>query len=162
MGKPINIQVKDNFVVFNLTNRCDPIKECLDITVDLDVYESHIENTTTWYIHQDKSRNFYVKNQKHVYLHYIVLPNPTKGSCSRLVVDHINDDGLDNRRCNLQLLERNKNAMKNFKYKGKNFKYKGFLVQHIKNRNSYRAKINGEYFTEHKCLDIVKSRIDEL
>lgn len=43
-----------------------------------------------------------------VYLHHFVIGRPDRG----FVIDHINGNGLDNRRANLQLTTRSRNCMK--------------------------------------------------
>jgi hypothetical protein len=56
---------------------------------------------------------------KVVYMHRMLMGNP-KG----LDVDHINGNGLDNRRCNLRVCNRSQNSMNNHKRTGTS-KYKG-------------------------------------
>lgn len=56
-------------------------------------------------------------------------------------VDHINHDGLDNRRCNLRICTNSQNCM-NGKHKGGSSKYKG--VTYHKKSNRWQAQIQIE------------------
>jgi len=61
-----------------------------------------------WWIKRDKNTNYveaYI-NGKTVPLHRFLL-NPDKG----ILCDHINGDGLDNRRCNLRIVTNSQNGM---------------------------------------------------
>ena len=57
---------------------------------------------------------------KKLYLHREIL-NAQKGEC----VDHINHNGLDNRRCNIRICTNRQNMMNQKPLKGKSRKYKG-------------------------------------
>jgi hypothetical protein len=62
-------------------------------------------------------------NQLHLYLHRLVI-----GAGADMTVDHINGDGLDNRRLNLRLATRSQNAANtgsNRRKAGKSSRYKG-------------------------------------
>lgn len=62
----------------------------------------------------------------------------------KIMVDHINHDGLDNRRFNLRLVSASQNHMNRKKLEGTASKYKG--VSYDKRRNTWYAyiKINGK------------------
>lgn len=53
-----------------------------------------------WYVLKAKgSKTFYARSQRAFYIHQFVLGYPPKPG---LQIDHINGNGLDNRRCNLR------------------------------------------------------------
>lgn len=58
---------------------------------------------------------------KTAYLHHDVMGAPPKG----MVVDHINRNRLDNRRCNLRFASRTQNRVNSCPQKGGTSKYKG-------------------------------------
>ena len=57
--------------------------------------------------------NAYVQSSKVEYLHRLLMNAPKD---RKLVVDHINGNGLDNRRCNLQIITQSENIKKRKKY----------------------------------------------
>lgn len=68
-------------------------------------------NEFKWHLHKNGNQLyartiFYLnKQRKGIYMHRFILePN---GKC----IDHINGNGLDNRRCNLRICERHENAL---------------------------------------------------
>lgn len=76
-----------------------------------------------WFAHNDKNfRLWYVMRKagsKHLYMHRVVLNVPKD-----LEIDHINGDGLDNRKSNLRICTRQENTRNKRKGKGTS-KYKG-------------------------------------
>lgn len=68
----------------------------------------------------DKSK----KTQSTIYLHRLIMKAP-KG----LVVDHINGDTLDNRKCNLRLCTNSKNLLNSKKHKDSSSGFKGVRVK---------------------------------
>lgn len=84
---------------------------------------------------------------KKIYMHRLILNTPED-----MHVDHINMDGLDNRRCNLRLVTKSQNMMNGNSHRGSSSSYKG--VSWYKRKQKWQAKIqvNGrqiflEYFT---------------
>lgn len=76
---------------------------------------------------------------KNVPMHHIILGKPRKG----YVIDHINRNPLDNRKCNLRICTQSNNSMNRIKLKKSSSKYKG--VSFCKRNNKYKShiKING-------------------
>lgn len=70
----------------------------------LDQGDAHLLGSYTWHICQDG----YVRRKshgRHVYLHRLII-----AAAAGQLVDHINGDGLDNRKANLRLCNRAENA----------------------------------------------------
>ena len=59
------------------------------------------------------------KNQKLVYVHRFVYESYYSIIPDGLVIDHINNDKIDNRICNLQLMTQQENSLKGVKNRGK-------------------------------------------
>ena len=67
-------------------------------------------------------------------MHRLILDAP-----HHLDVDHVNGNGLDNRRCNIRLCTRAQNQVNAQKRRGCSSQYKG--VDYRKDRNKWRASI---------------------
>jgi len=78
-------------------------------------------NQWKWYADNVRGGRTYAanKNRKKMYMHRLILGSADKHS------DHINGDGLDNRRENLRLCDRSQNASNRRGSEGKSSKYKG-------------------------------------
>lgn len=130
MGKPINVRFSKDRVVFNLRNAYCRSKESLDIVIDRHDYHDLIEDTQHWFIEIDrygqrvvtKSRSRHSGECK---LHRIILSKFTKlpkyqFKKNIIVGDHINNNSLDDRRNNLQLLGNVDNSKKQLRPLGNN------------------------------------------
>lgn len=73
-------------------------------------------------------------NRKAIFLHNLLI-KPEEGQCA----DHINGDGLDNRRYNLRIIDKNQNMFNRIKSKNKTSKFKG--VYWASDRQKWRACI---------------------
>ena len=98
-----------------------------------------------WHEFAPSGKRIYVSTEvwshckrKRVYMHRIVLAAPDD-----LQVDHINGDGLDNRRCNLRLATQAENSANRSKTHGR-FAYKG-LRFHAGRRKPWAAQITQNY-----------------
>jgi hypothetical protein len=117
--------------------------------VDAEDYEKVSQHT--WSLH---SEGYAVKNrggQKTIYMHRLVLPDTE-------MIDHINLDKLDNRKCNLRATDYSANAMNMGFRKGKN--YKG--VQWDKSRNKWMVSIQHKFYGRYKTLEEAIKRASEV
>ncbi len=98
---------------------------------------SAFKSGKTWYARRGFGPR---SHQKQVYMHQQIL-NPPPG----LQCDHINGDGLDNRRCNLRVCTQSQNQH-NRRLQGGTSEFKG--VHWYKAQNKWRAKIthNGKRY----------------
>lgn len=99
-----------------------------------------------WYADRGPSGNWYarawepgMKPRKRLHMHRLVMLAPRQ-----LDVDHVNNDGLDNRRSNLRTCTRKENT-RNQRAKGGN-RYKG--VNYVSRLGKWRAQISTEKGTK--------------
>lgn len=97
-------------------------------------------NKYNWHV-TSKDSNFYavrngVSTEPTLVKMHNVLLNTSK------LVDHINGNGLDNRRCNLREVTRSQNCLNSRKFKNSQFPYKG--VRHNPKTNKFEARIQIE------------------
>lgn len=88
-------------------------------------------NEAVWYATRAISTN---DERRTIKMHREILQAKTGE-----IIDHINGDGLDNRRCNLRLCSASENGANRRKYKAKSSKYKG--VSFKKNKGAFVAQI---------------------
>ena len=94
-----------------------------------------IEGKTKWYAMRRSSDN---GKRRTIYMHREILKPP-----SRMDTDHINGDGLDNRRSNLRIATRAQNKQNARSQRGSTSKYKGVCWN--RNATKWQAQI---------CVDI--------
>ena len=108
-----NYKIVDNeYVVFNINGR----EGLLDVLIDIE--DTELATLYPWHADWRKSLgNYYVSYSKYISIkdgkqkrETIRLHNLIMGSSKDKVVDHINHNSLDNRRCNLRLVDKVKNA----------------------------------------------------
>lgn len=161
MGVPFDITFKEAHVEFRLPNK--PEHLCLINTED---YREHVEGTKCWYIHtgrRAKQSIFYVRRSLYPstltdHLHRYVL-GAGEFCLETSVVDHLNRNGLDNRRDNV-ILTTHKVNMNNRRDVVGAIKYKGCNVTYIKKRDCYQSYGNKKYIGSSKCINVLKGRID--
>lgn len=108
MGEPTIISDNGETIEFTLSNRKSNDVSMYVVKIDRDDYFSFVDNTTYWYVYTRKNNPTYIRanigvtgNKKSVYLHNKILDRSPPMTD---VVDHINGDSLDNRRCNFEIV----------------------------------------------------------
>lgn len=103
----------------------------------------HLVSIYKWRIRKHRNTTYAVTsiNKRNVPLHQLIV-----GKIDGLVIDHINGDGLDNRRKNLRHITNRQNVCKAQPHSNKKYsKFKG--VTFDKSRNLWTAKITVNYKT---------------
>lgn len=78
----------------------------------IDAVDRDLLNRRWYAVWDDHSKTFYVKSGGQVRLHRVILERVLgRPLATNELPDHINHDGLDNRRCNLRLATRSQNAI---------------------------------------------------
>ena len=88
------------------------------------------------------ANGFYVEatvNKKKIKMHRLILGLTD----SKVDVDHINHDTLDNRRCNLRACSRSQNSMNRLSRNGSSSKWKGVCWSKKANKWQASIRING-------------------
>ncbi len=131
---------------------------CIVDDEDFDKVSRH-----TWYC-QKSGKNRYAAsrtNGKFVYMHKIIM------HCN--LIDHINGNGLDNRKCNLRSSNKSLNSVNSQKRDGNNTsKFKG--VSFRVDRNRWRSVVTkdkktyflGHFFTELDAAKAYNTKVLEL
>lgn len=105
-------------------------------TVLIDASDAPLVSGRRWNLSRAKGGSFYVVHwttQGPVHLHRLIA-NPPAGK----VVDHVNGDPLDNRRCNLRVCSPKENGMSRRRYKKAASQYKGITPRD----GGWRAQIS--------------------
>jgi hypothetical protein len=107
--------------------------------VDDDMYDYLIQ--WKWYANNLSGKFYAIRNHREnkkfvaqLLMHRFIM-NPSKG----LVVDHLNGNTLDNRKCNLRVCTYSQNSMNRIKQINNNSGYKG--VSWHKNHKIYESRI---------------------
>lgn len=113
------------------------------VLLDNEDYEkiSNEFNNLKWCISKNRKGLYAQKrvNNKNVYLHRYIMNNPDG------IVDHINNNTLDNRKCNLRITNNANNLRNGTIRKNNKTGIKG--ISYDKNRNKYVATIKVNYKT---------------
>jgi hypothetical protein len=115
-----------------------PLKNGLIALVDESDY--HLVSPFVWSVTCNDSRNYAVRYEYfggktyRVFMHRVVNKTPDK-----MMTDHINGDGLDNRRSNLRTATHSQNMQNRRKHKNNASGYKGVYLE--KESGRYRAQI---------------------
>lgn len=129
--------MKDEIIIKSKT------KGDFKVLIDIDNFEEL--NTYKWTIktvgkYVYAYRTITVNNKKvsiNMHRHIMKVEN------SKILVDHINHNTLDNRKENLRLCDHSTNGMNRIVRKDSACKYLG--VRYMKNRNKYTAQIQGKH-----------------
>jgi hypothetical protein len=110
-------------------------------TVLFDPEDAEIVASHTWYITRRKHTSYVVRSvyengkKRCIYLHREIMLPP-----AGMEVDHINGDGLDNRRANLRIVTHTENVENNRRAPGESG-YRGVRVTKTKGGNRWWASI---------------------
>jgi len=133
----------------------------------LDDCDTHLLNIKKpgWHFHKARKTNGYVAKminnfdnkgkRKLVYLHHAIMGISNK----KLEIDHINGNGLDNRRENLRFVTIRINQQNQYRHRGANKKSPGTV--YIRRRNKWKSSIKimgkimhlGYFNTEQEAAD---------
>lgn len=162
MAHPKIINQSDCFIWFSLSNKPEYI--CV---LDRKDYFDLVENSRSWYIHisnKKKSATPYIRrangmNQIHLHREILGLKGIFTSDPKEKTGDHINGDGLDNRRSNLRSITFEENTRRG---RCAGIEYLGFRINYIKTRNAFQSYKSLKFVASGKSLEIVKSKIDKL
>lgn len=125
---------------------------CLKTVIDYEDFEKVSQYKTTWFIGYKNGHIDGVKTkvQKHnvrvpIWIHRLIMDCP-----ENLVIDHINGDTLDNRKCNLRIVNRLENAT-NLSSISKN--KSGYTNVYLEHDGKYRVRICGKSFGRYDTVD---------
>ena len=146
-------EIRGEITAILLRHRDWSVREALIDTADLpkvQVYDG------TWTAHWSKhAQSYYVDGYepvsgKIVKLHRYLVDAPTG-----LVVDHINHDGLDNRRRNLRVLSQGDNMQNKRMYKNNTSGHRNVSWKADNNRWEVQINVNGHnhYIGVYECLE---------
>lgn len=106
----------------------------------IDKYKWHVRKHRCVFYAQHCYRDKENKRTKSIQMHRLIMgiddPN--------IQIDHINGNGLDNRKCNLRICNNSQNHMNRKKQKNCSSKYKGVSWHKLKNKWSSYIKIRGK------------------
>ncbi len=135
----------------------------------LDNEDLELFNKYKWRIFHTGNKHYivtYIYNEnlyrhKTIHLHRLIMNCPNK-----LQIDHINGNGLDNRKCNLRICNISQNLMNSIKRKGTTSKYKGVYWNKTNKFWHVQIKVEGErihlgYFINEKDAACMYDRAAE-
>lgn len=132
-----------------------PTTKGLEILVDKKDYKELVKYK--WCVGAKQSKTYYAQRRvtiskgvnKIVWMHRIIMNPP-----DNMVVDHINGNGLDNRRCNLRICTRSQNQFNRSKQIDNTSGFKGVYFDQSRNKwcaeiRVYKKKIHlGRFLTK--------------
>jgi hypothetical protein len=112
----------------------------------IDIEESDLVNQYKWCINDKQNNNYaiatkVIDNIRHSKRMHRVIMRVTDPS---IIIDHINHNGLDNRRCNLRITTHQKVTVQSQVSNNKNTKHKGISFHKPSNKWRARISINGK------------------
>lgn len=146
MGKkhinPNRYQFRKGIVIILITQRCGKIRRCI-----IDEEDYKLCSKYHWSVCDNKKANNLTyahtrKNGKRLVLHRLIYEKEAKGAS----IDHINHDGLDNRKANLRVATVAQNSYNQRpQTRKKTSKYKGVRYTKLYHLWEARIKKNGVY-----------------
>lgn len=125
------IRIEGNLAFVPLTHGYEAVIDAADVQlVDAWTWCAHIKKHTVYATRTDCSG----EKRRRVYMHRVIL-----NAASESIVDHINSDGIDNRRANLRFATKLQNAQNTRLRKDNSSGYKGVYLH--KPMNTWRARI---------------------
>jgi len=114
-------------------------------TIDEEDYD--IVNKYTWHCRKVKDKYKYAISNNNLRMHHLIIGKPENG----MVIDHINGDGLDNRRINLRFATPSQNSQNKSKKENSSSQYIGVSKTNNKYRVFYSNINLGKYNTEEEA-----------
>lgn len=142
--EPYKIEYYDSYALIHLKYK----DQFLPVKVDNEDIPNILSFPKTLYIHLATNGQLYVQGHlpkikgqfKTIYLHRMILREPD----SKMHVDHINNDALDNRKCNLRVVSRSVNLQNARIYK-ESLEVPGVIWSKRERRWKGRVKVEGKY-----------------
>jgi len=157
MGYPFDIEFKEKHVEFRLPNK--PEYLCL---IDIEDFIEHVAGTKCWYIHRStksKADLPYIRARGgEMHLHRVVL-GAGEVCMKSSVVDHLNRNGLDNRKHNIKIGTAYDNSInKELVERSSGFAYRKF--HSFLNKGTWQCYKGKKYICGSRSIDILKQKID--
>ncbi len=143
-----SIEIKNNIVKMGLCDRNDNLTEF----VYLDKEDLKKVKFIKWHLHSTG----YARNRNIGYMHNIILNRDT--SNRKINVDHINRNKLDNRKCNLRIVEATQNQYNKGLQSNNTSGYPG--VGFKKREQKWRARI--QYKGKEKYIGLFNTKEDAI
>lgn len=134
-------------------NSREPTKKYGDLTFYIDDEDEKILDKNIFYackIHN----NIYLQTKEGKYLHRLIMNNP-KG----LVIDHINHNTLDNRKCNLRAVSQSVNRTNSLKYMNDEQKLKADQIKEILHSKESNSKLAKKFNVSNCLISNIKTGI---
>ena len=135
---PINFTIENEYIKFSLFD-----KNLKEYICYIDLEFKHLLSRSWFICFQNKNKSFNIVDNKRNKLHRIITDCP-KG----LVVDHINGNTLDNRKCNLRICtiqENNQNKFKTLSNTG----FRGVHYDKLKNMYIAYVSVKNKRYSKH-------------
>jgi hypothetical protein len=143
-NQEIENNIRNTKILYNKYNQCIfKIKE-MEIIIDEELYYDIIKYK--WFIDKRQRINGHINNK------IVLLPRFIMNYDGHLLIDHTNNNRLDNRKCNLRIVTHSQNAMNRICHKNSSSKYVGVskinnkwtASIYFKNKNIYLGCFSSE------------------
>ena len=157
------IEINKDIVSFTLSNK--PHLTCM---MNLKDFKQFMEGCESWYIHESSYNRRYIRRSRkgkpcHYHLHREIMG---VGAYTRqTTIDHINGNGLDNRRINLEIVSASENTRRGRYGKSQAGEhYRGILINYLPSRNGFQAydslHCKNKYVAFATTKEKIKKKID--